>query len=60
MDTVTLYFIPFTDVLGAGVTKRKRDAVDVWIAGGATITIQTRTREADALRECIDRAVPAE
>lgn len=26
MDTVTLYSIPFTDILGAEVTKRKRAA----------------------------------
>ena len=60
MDTVTLYSIPFTDILGAEVTKRKRDVVDVWIADGPTISIQTRTREADALRECIERAAAAE
>ena len=56
MDRVSLYSIPFTDIIGAGVTGRKRDGVDVWIDKGPTVPIHTRRREADALCECIDRA----
>jgi len=59
-DRVTLYSIPFTDILGAEVRNRKRDVVDVWIAGGPTISIQTKPREADALRASIERAATSE
>lgn len=55
MDRVTLYSIPFTDILGAEVRGRKRDVVDVWIDDGPTVSIHTRSREADALRDCIER-----
>jgi len=55
-DTVTLYSIPFHDILGASVRGRKRDVVEVWIADGPTVAVQTRPREAEALRECIERA----
>ncbi len=54
-DRVTLYSIPFTDVLGAEVRGHKRDVVDVWIDDGPTVTIHTRPREADALGEYIER-----
>jgi hypothetical protein len=59
-DTVTLYSIPFSDILGAEVRNRKRDIVDVWIDDGQTISIQTRPREADALRDYIERVATAE
>jgi hypothetical protein len=59
MDRVSLYSIPFTDILGAEVRGRKRDVVDVWIDAGPTITIHTRPREADALREYIERTAPS-
>jgi len=55
-DRVTLYSIPFHDILGASVRGRKRDVVEVWIADGPTVAVQTRPREADALRECLERA----
>jgi hypothetical protein len=60
MDKVTLYSIPFTDVLGAEVRGRKRDAVDVWIENGPTVSIHTRPREADALRDYIEHAASSE
>ena len=56
MDRVTLYSIPFTDILGAEVRGRKRDGVDVWIDDGPTVSIRTRPREADALHGYIERA----
>jgi DnaJ domain len=55
-DRVALYSLPFADVLGAEVRGRKRDVVDVWIDDGPTVSIRTRPRGADALRECIERA----
>jgi DnaJ domain len=56
IDRVTLYSIPFTDILGAAVQDRKRDRVEVWINDGPTVSIRTRPREADALCEFIERA----
>ena len=60
VDRVTLYSIPFTDILGAKVQGRKRDVVDVWIDDGPTVSIHTRPREADAVREFIARTATAE
>jgi DnaJ domain len=60
MDRVTLYSIPFTDVLGAGVQTRKRDVVDVWIHDGPTVSIRTRPRKAEALCAYIERAATSE
>jgi hypothetical protein len=59
-DTVTLYSIPFTDILGAEVRGRRRDVVDVWIDDGPTVSIHTKPREADALCESIERAATSE
>ena len=60
VDRVTLYSIPFSDVLGAGVQSRKRDVVDVWIHDGPTVSIRTRPREAEALCAYIERAATSE
>jgi len=55
-DKVTLYSIPFEDILGAEAKGHKRDSVDVWITDGPTVSIRTPPREADALCEYIERA----
>jgi DnaJ domain len=60
MDTVTLYSIPFSDILGAEVRGRRRDVIEVWIDDGPTVSIRTRPREADALRECIERTATSD
>lgn len=56
-DTVTLYSIPFDDILGAEAKGHKRDVVDVWIDDGPTVSIYTPPGEAEALREYVERAV---
>lgn len=55
-DNVTLYSIPFDDILGASVRGHKRDVVEVWIADGSTVSVHTRPREGDALCQYVERA----
>lgn len=55
-DNVTLYSIPFTDILGASVRGRKRDVVEVWIADRTAVSVHTRPRMGDALCRCIELA----
>lgn len=55
-DTVTLYSIPFEDILGAEAKGHKRDVVNVWIDDGPTVSIHTPPHEADTLREYIELA----
>ncbi|HEY1521142.1 MAG TPA: J domain-containing protein [Solirubrobacteraceae bacterium] len=55
-DTVTLYSIPFEDILGAEAKGHKRDVVDVWIDDGPTVSIHTPPGEAEALSEYVERA----
>jgi len=59
-DKVTLYSIPFVDILGAAVHNRKRDVVDVWIDDGPTLSIQTRPHEGDVLSAYIERMATSE
>jgi len=59
-DKVTLYSIPFADILGAAVHNRKRDVVDVWIDDGPTLSIQTRPHEGDVLSAYIERMATSE
>ena len=56
MDEVTLYSIPFDDILGASVHGRKHDVVEVWIASGPRVSIHTRPRAGEALSAYIERA----
>lgn len=59
-DTVTLYSIPFEDILGAEAKGHKRDVVDVWIDDGPTVSIHTPAREADALSDYVERAAASD
>lgn len=59
-DRVTLYSIPFDDILGGSVQGHKRDVVDVWIADGPTVSIRTRPREGDTLGDFVERAAASE
>lgn len=59
-DNVTLYSIPFDDILGAAVRGHKRDVVEVWIADEMTVSVHTRPHEGDALCEYIERAVTSD
>jgi DnaJ domain len=54
-DRVTLYSIPFTEILGAEVRGRKHDVAEVWIDDGPTVSIHTRPHEADGLCEYVER-----
>lgn len=59
-DTVTLYSIPFEDILGAEAKGHKRDVVDVWIDEGPTVSFHTPPREADALSDYVERAATSD
>ena len=54
-DNVTLYSIPFDDILGASVRGRRRDDVEVWIADGLTVSVHTRPHEGEDLCRYIER-----
>lgn len=59
-DGVTLYSVPFQEILGATVRQRRRGIVDVWIEDGPTLSFRVEPKAADALQSQVDRAAQSE
>lgn len=59
-DGVTLYSVPFQDVLGATVRNRRKGIVDVWIDDGPTLSFRVEPGAADALQAEVDRAAQSD
>jgi catechol 2,3-dioxygenase-like lactoylglutathione lyase family enzyme len=59
-DSVTLYSVPFGDILGASVRHRRRGVVEVWIDDGPTLSFRVGPDTADALKTRIDRAAQSQ
>jgi hypothetical protein len=55
-DYVTLYSVPFADVLGATVHDQRKGVVEAWIDEGPTLSFRVTPAEAESLASCIDRA----
>ncbi len=58
-DSVTLYSIPFSDILGATVRRRRRGVVEMYIDDGPTVSFGVAREVADVLRAQVDRALDA-
>jgi hypothetical protein len=58
-DTVTLYSVPFLDILGATVRDRRKGVVEVWVGDGPTLAFRVMPKAADALQAHVDRAAQA-
>jgi hypothetical protein len=58
-DDVTLYSLPFTEILGATVHNRHKGELEVWL-DEATLTFRTTPSEVDSLCAYIDRASTSE
>lgn len=56
---VTLYSIPFSDILGATVRRRRRGVVEMYIDDGPTVSFGVAREVADVLRAQVDRALDA-
>ena len=55
-DTVTLYSVPFRDILGATVRNRHKGVVEVWVEAGPTLSFRVTPEAADALQGYVDQA----
>ena len=55
-DDVTLYSVPFAEILGATVRDRRKGILDVWIDAGRTLSFKMAASEVDFLYSCIDAA----
>lgn len=55
-DSVTLYSLPFSDILGATVRHRREGVVDVYIDDGPTMSFRVDRDVADALQAHVDQA----
>ena len=55
-DSVTLYSVPFGDVLGAVVRHGRRGVVETWIDDGPTLSFRVAPDAADALQAHVDQA----
>jgi hypothetical protein len=55
-DTVTLYSVPFRDILGATVRNRHKGVVEVWVEDGPTLSFRVTPETADALQGYVDQA----
>jgi hypothetical protein len=55
-DAVTLYSVPFRDILGATVRNRHRGVVEVWVEAGPTLSFRVTPEAADALQGYVDQA----
>jgi hypothetical protein len=59
-DTVTLYSVSFSDILGAALPRRKKGVVEVYIDDGPTVSFAVERDVADVLRGQVDQAGRAE
>jgi hypothetical protein len=59
-DTVTLYSVPFREILGATVRKRHKGVVDVWVEDGPTLSFRVTPEAAEALQAHVDEAAQAQ
>ena len=55
-DSVTLYSVPFSDILGATTRRRQKGVVEVYIDDGPTVSFGVAREVADALRAQVDQA----
>jgi hypothetical protein len=59
-DNVTLYSVPFSDVLGASVRHRHEGVVEVYIDEGPTLCFEVEPDVADALQSQVDQAAQSQ
>ncbi len=59
-DVVTLYSVPFSEIVGASVHNRRKGTVDVWIGDDATLSFGVAPSEADSLCAYIEQAATSE
>ena len=59
-DTVTLYSVPFRDILGATVRHRNKGVVEVWVEAGPTLSFRVTPESADALQTHVDHAAQSQ
>ncbi len=59
-DRVTLYSVPFQDILGATVRHHRKGTVEVWIEDGPTLSFRVEPNTADALQAGVDRAAQSD
>jgi hypothetical protein len=55
-DVVTLYSVPFRDIVGATVRHRRKGVVEVWLVDGPTLSFRVTPEAAGVLQAHIDRA----
>lgn len=53
-DIVTLYSLPFRDILGATVRQLHKRVVDVWVQDGPTLSFRVTPAAADAFQAYVD------
>jgi hypothetical protein len=59
-DSVTLYSVPFGEVLGASVRNRHKGEVEVYVDEGPTMSFRVETDEAEAFQARVDQAAQSE
>jgi len=55
-DSVTLFSVPFGEILGAAVRHRRRGVVEVWLEDGLTLSFRVAPDATDVLRSRIAEA----
>jgi hypothetical protein len=58
-DSVTLYSVALSDILGASVANRRKGVVEVYVNEGPTMSFRVERGEADALQAQVDQAAQA-
>jgi hypothetical protein len=59
-DSVTVYSVPFAEILGATVRHRRRGVVEVWIEDGPTLSFRVAPDSADVLQAYVDQLVQSD
>ena len=59
-DVVTLYSVPFRDIVGATVRHRRKGVVEVWVMDGPTLSLRVTPEAADALQAHVDHRAQAQ
>jgi hypothetical protein len=54
-DSVTLYSVPFSEILGATMRRRHKGVVEMYIDDGPTVSFRVAREVADALRAQVER-----